>query len=325
MSNLAIRSHVKSHIPHQVAISFHSVSPFHFVRRFSELKMQAQAPKTIDFNVNGACNLRCAWCWGPDHAATEDLTIEQWKEIAFKLQKLGTEKITFTGGEPLMKEGLEELLQYVHGDLKIRTTLSTNSILLRRMEKKILPHVDDIGLPLDGHTREINQIMRIGIPKHFDRVLEAMKVVQTVYPQIDVTIRTVVSAKNLHSVPLIGQTLINHGIDPQKLRWKLYQVTPIGIRKEDVLGGDWLITAEEFEKVVEETKQLNRSFPHISMLNSDQHVGRYFHIYPDGKSHIFMTGKDGLPGQFPLGNIGKNFDEVMKRLFSFELKGNEAR
>jgi sulfatase maturation enzyme AslB (radical SAM superfamily) len=24
-----------------------------------------QAPYTVDFNLNGACNLNCSWCWGP--------------------------------------------------------------------------------------------------------------------------------------------------------------------------------------------------------------------------------------------------------------------
>ncbi len=284
-----------------------------------------KAPDTVDFNVNGACNLNCTWCWGPDHKAKEELTNEQWKEIALKLKSLGTKKITFTGGETLMKSGLEEILKYVHDDLAIRTTLSTNGILLRRRAKEVLPYVDDIGLPLDGHSREINNIMRVGTPKHFDRVLEAIKTVQDVFPNIDVTVRTVCSAKNADSVPLIGQTMIKSGIDPEKLRWKIYQVAPIGVRKEAVLNGDWLISYERFQEIMEKVRDMNKMFPNISTLPIGNHVGRYFHIYPDGKSHVFMTGKDGFPASFPTGNIGKNFDSVMNNLDLLDLTNNKIR
>lgn len=282
-------------------------------------------PKTVDFNVNGACNLNCTWCWGPDHKAKEELTNEQWKEIASKLKTLGTSNITFTGGETLMKEGLADILKYVHEDLSMRTTLSTNGILLKRKAKEVLPFVDDIGLPLDGHTREINNIMRAGTPKHFDRVLEAIRIVQDEYACIDLTVRTVLSAKNADSVPLIGKTLIESGIDPKKLRWRIYQVTPIGVRKDDVLNGDWLISSARFEEIMQKVRHLNGSFPHISTLATDKHVGRYFHIYPDGKTHIFFQGKDEFPTAFPTGNIGKNFDAVIENLRAVDLPGNEIR
>lgn len=291
----------------------------------THLQKTIKAPRTVDFNIIGACNLNCTWCWGPDHKAKEELTIEQWKEIAYKLKILGTEKITFTGGETLMKVGLSELLKYVHDDLGIRTTLSTNGILLKRFANSVLPYVDDIGLPLDGHSREINNIMREGPPKHFDRALSAIKLVQDDFLNIDITVRTVLSAKNLDSVPLIGKTMIDSGIDPTRIRWKIYQVSPIGIRKEDVLNGNWLISSSQFEEAVIKIKALNSKFPHIDTLGLDRHVGRYFHIYPDGKSHVFVTGKDGYPIALSVGNIGKRFDEVIRQVNDYDLDKNEIR
>ncbi len=284
-----------------------------------------KAPLTVDFNVNGACNLNCTWCWGPDHKAKEELSNEHWKDIALKLKNLGTKNITFTGGEPLMKEGLGDILKYVHDELKIRTTLSTNGILLKRKAKEILPFVDDIGLPLDGHTREVNNIMRAGTPKHFDRVLDSIKLVQFDYPKIDLTVRTVLSRKNINSVPFIGSVLIQNGIIPAKLRWKIYQVTPLGIRKEDVLNQDWLISLEEFKDNLLKITKMNLKFPHISSLSNEQHVGRYFHIYPDGKSHVFIQGEDGYPAQLPLGNIMRDFDAVLKSLHDCNLTNNDIR
>lgn len=293
---------------------------------FSQLSTWSlKAPKTVDFNVNGACNLNCTWCWGPDHKAKEELSKEQWKDIALKLKKLGTEKITFTGGEPLMKEGLSDILRYAHDDVGLRTTLSTNAILLRRHAKTTLPYVDDIGLPLDGHNRDFNNIMRAGTPKHFDRVLEAIRMVQTEYARIDITVRTVLSSKNAESVSLIGSTMIEHGIDPQRIRWKVYELTPLGVRKSDVLGGDWLLGEGQFEVMVEKIKIANPQFPNIEILRSKSHVGRYFHIYPDGKCHVFVPGRDGLPVSLPMGNIGKDFERVIENLSEFDLSKNDIR
>ncbi len=290
----------------------------------AEAKKILKAPRTVDFNVIGACNLNCTWCWGPDHKAKEELSLEQWKNLAYKLRALGTEKITFTGGETLMKVGLSDLLKYVHKDLKIRTTLSTNGILIKRLGKTVLPYVDDIGLPLDGHTREVNNVMRAGTPMHFDRVLSAIKLVQDEFPRIDITVRTVISAKNLESVPLIGQTMIGAGINPSKLRWKVYQVAPLGIRKEDILNGDWLISKEQFQAAVEKIKALNGNF-NVDTLGVDRHVGRYYHIYPDGKSHVFVTGRDGFPVALPVGNIVKRFDEVLAQVADYDLDNNRVR
>lgn len=284
-----------------------------------------KAPLTVDFNVNGACNLNCTWCWGPDHKAKEEVTVDQWKEIAFKLNELGTKNITFTGGETLMKKGLEEILKYVHEDLEMRTTLSTNGILLRRKAQEVLPYVDDLGMPLDGHTREINNIMRVGTPKHFDRVLDSIVLVQQQYPKIDLTVRTVMSAKNMESVPLIGNTMLQHGIDPKKIRWKIYQVNPIGIRKENILNGDWLISSEQFEETMEKVRKLNEKFNKITAQPFTKHVGRYFHIYPDGKSHIVSAGRDGYPVELPTGNIIKNFVKVIENINSYEMIENKIR
>ena len=283
------------------------------------------APPTVDFNVNGMCNLRCSWCWGPDHQAKEELTNHQWKMLARRLQILGTRNITITGGEPLMKEGLSDILKYLHDDLGIRVTLSTNGILLKAQAKNILPYVDDIGLPIDGHSQEINHLMRAGTSKHFDKVLESMKLIQTDFPGIDLTIRTVISKKNMESVPFIGKTLIEYGIDPKRLRWKLYQMTPTGLRKEDILNGGWTLSDEEFTKAVDRVIDQNPQFQNFAFLKPDKHVGRYFHIYPDGESHVFVTGIDENPTRLGLGNIGKNFDDVIQQLSQFNLTENVVR
>lgn len=42
-----------------------------------------RAPNTVDFNINGICNLDCKWCWGPVHDAKEDVNLSEWKHLAY--------------------------------------------------------------------------------------------------------------------------------------------------------------------------------------------------------------------------------------------------
>ncbi len=272
-------------------------------------------PSTVDLNLIGRCNLNCTWCWGPDHQAAEPISLNKWKELVTDLQKKGTKSVIITGGEPLLKRWLPDLIKYIKTDLNMRVTLSTNGILLRRRAKDILPYVDDLGLPLDGPSNDINKIMRIGKFDHFDIVLDAIKHVQTEYPQIDLTVRTVVARPNMEFVPEIGKVLLDAGVNPEKFRWKLYQVNPIGPRKKDILEGNWLISLAEFNHIIEKAKKLNPKL-NICAQPYDRHAGRYFMIFPDGATHVIDKGPDGFPCERPLGNVFEDMEKVIKNLFN---------
>lgn len=272
-----------------------------------------RAPETVDFNVNGICNLDCKWCWGPVHNIKEDVNLSEWKHIAYNLKKLGTKSVVFTGGETLLKKDLPELARYVNVDLSLRTTLSSNGLLLVKRGPSILPYINDLGLPLDGHNEEVNAVMRRGTILHFSKVLQAIRFVQTNFPTIDLTVRTVAAMPNIESIPFMGQTFLDAGIDPSKMRWKIYQVSPVGPRKEQILNGDLLITKNQFERIIKFVRDMNPDFV-IDSQPFENSFGRYFHIFPDGKSHMVTQGKDGLPEEVEMGNIVKNFDDVIDKL-----------
>lgn len=289
--------------------------------------MYYRAPETVDMNINGVCNLNCKWCWGPVHNAKEDVTLNEWKNLAYELKRLGTKNVVFTGGETLLKKELPELACYTKTELGLRTTLSSNGLLMIKRGASILPFITDVGLPLDGHTVEINAIMRIGTILHFSKVLEAIKFIQTNFEKTNLTVRTVAAAPNIDSVPYIGKTMLEAGIEPKKMRWKIYQVSPVGPRKDDILNGDWLITTNQFNEIVQKTKLLNPEFA-IESQPFQNSFGRYFHVFPNGESHIVMQGEDGFPLEVKMGNVVKDFDSVIKKLnesFNFSHNSNHGK
>ena len=96
--------------------------------------------------VTDRCNLRCRYCMpaeGIDFAPrAELLTFEEILRLSEVLAGLGVNKVRLTGGEPLSRRGLPDL---VHGLGKIfpHLAMTTNGILLE-------PHLD--GLIADGLT-----------------------------------------------------------------------------------------------------------------------------------------------------------------------------
>ncbi|MDF1758321.1 MAG: radical SAM protein [Legionellaceae bacterium] len=286
---------------------------FSFFRKYATEYSTKVFPSTVDLNIVGRCNLNCTWCWGPEHDTAEPIRLEQWKNLVNNLQKLGTKNVIITGGEPLLKRWLPDLVQYIKSDLNMRVTLSTNGILIRRKAKELLPYVDDLGIPIDGPSHDINKVMRVGNFKHFDIAVDAIKYVQSEYPEIDLTVRTVVAKPNIEFVPDIGNILLSAGINLDTFRWKLYQVNPIGPRKGEILNGDWLVSLKDFNEAVDKSKQLNPSL-NICGQPFARHAGRYFMVFPDGASHVIQNGEDGFPCEKNIGNVFENLDLVIENL-----------
>ena len=95
-----------------------------------------KAPHRMDLMVSAMtrdgswhCNQKCVHCYaaGQEHANEKELTTQEWKKIIDKCKEAGIPQITFTGGEPTMREDLVELIDYSQWFV---TRLNTNGIKL---------------------------------------------------------------------------------------------------------------------------------------------------------------------------------------------------
>ncbi|MFN7507428.1 MAG: radical SAM protein, partial [Limnobacter sp.] len=62
------------------------------------------------------CPLHCVFCYNPvDYKTnTHELSTAEWKETMKQARALGAVQLGFSGGEPLLREDLEELVAYGH-------------------------------------------------------------------------------------------------------------------------------------------------------------------------------------------------------------------
>jgi MoaA/NifB/PqqE/SkfB family radical SAM enzyme len=200
--------------------------------------------KSLDVNPTGKCNLNCDFCWGPDRSFMTELSGQQWQEIIKFFADKGVEEIIFTGGEPLLREDLPALLRFAKEQLHLRTTLSTNALLLAEHHTQVLPFVDEIGIPLDGSR---------GTMTVFDKAIQGLQLVADNYPHIQTTVRTVVSKQNVADLSAIAGLLLAR--KEQFSRWKLYQFAPANAKVSAVASH--YLSDDEFLQVTTDLNSLD--------------------------------------------------------------------
>jgi cyclic pyranopterin phosphate synthase len=93
--------------------------------------------EALRISVTDRCNLRCTYCMPraafanhPFLAPDRLLTFDEIERLARIFLELGVHKIRLTGGEPLLRPGLADLVRQL-APLPVELALSTNALLLR--------------------------------------------------------------------------------------------------------------------------------------------------------------------------------------------------
>ncbi|KXB28986.1 pyrroloquinoline quinone biosynthesis protein PqqE [Dechloromonas denitrificans] len=87
-------------------------------------------PLWVSLELTYRCPLKCSWCNNPldfEDYGSRELTTEEWKQALREVRELGALQLGFTGGEPLLREDLEELVAYADS-LGFYTNLITSGI-----------------------------------------------------------------------------------------------------------------------------------------------------------------------------------------------------
>lgn len=102
--------------------------------------------RDLRVSLTDRCNLRCRYCmprevFGPDHAFLERDELLSFEELTRVLQsfaRLGVTKLRLTGGEPLLRRDLPDLIAMVAGiDTIDDIALTTNGVLLPQLAEDL--------------------------------------------------------------------------------------------------------------------------------------------------------------------------------------------
>ncbi len=138
-------------------------------------------PLAMTFAVTYRCQLRCIHCSAANHIRLDvpELSTEEAKKLIDDAQNLGVTVIAFTGGEPLLRNDIFELIAHVD-EKKAVPIMFTNALLL---SEETVEKLKDAGLytvfvSIDSPIPEEHDSYRrkAGL---FDRAVEAIKIVKS--------------------------------------------------------------------------------------------------------------------------------------------------
>ena len=108
------------------------------------------------------CPLHCVFCYNPLNYATikNELSTAEWIKVMREARQLGAAQLGFSGGEPLMRDDLEELVDEAHR-LGFYTNLITSGVGLteQRLQALKVAGLDHIQLSLQDSTQEMNDFL----------------------------------------------------------------------------------------------------------------------------------------------------------------------
>lgn len=279
-------------------------------------------PITVHGIVNEACNYKCRYCecWRVEKLRPE-MSIEEWQKAILDLKAfLGKFHIEFSGGEPFVKKGFVDLIEFCHAQgLSWGVTTNGSSFLSDSIVRRVLgARPFNINVSIDSKRPEIHNYSR-GIEGSLNRVVQGLAKVSQVRKEeglsFPIIIKPVVHRLNFRYLPemvewiqTIGGTVINfQPVD----RW-----TP------ETFNELWIESAEDMADLIKVRDQLlTMKRAGAPILNSelilsawDKHfleqkapqeympcrVGmRNYFIRPDGDVEVCWYYK-------PIGNVKKS-------------------
>jgi len=129
------------------------------------------------WEITSSCNLHCAHCHASaGKPSAGELSTEEGKRLLEEMAGLDEFRmIVFSGGEPLVREDIWELLEYARW-LRLSVTVATNGTLVTPAVAKNLKRygVANLAIGLDGGTAKTHDQIR-GVSGAFDRVMAGIQ------------------------------------------------------------------------------------------------------------------------------------------------------
>ena len=203
-----------------------------------------QLPKAATIAVTYACQCECLHCSAGLYLnpANKELSTEEMKDTIDQCLKLGATNITFTGGEPLLRPDIYDLIAHVDRDEAV-TQLFTNGLLLSKENIKKLKEAGlySLEVSLDSPDPEEHDRFR-GIKGCFEKAVAGIKT--ALEEGLLVGISTYVTKESLRNGKF--EELIRFGRDLGVHEVSIFDTVPTG----KYINAEELMLSDEERRVV---------------------------------------------------------------------------
>jgi pyruvate-formate lyase-activating enzyme len=152
--------------------------------------------RTTIIDLTYRCNSPCRYCrWGNPHSdGRRDLPLDTVLLPSATLQTLGTSRVVFSGGEPLLYSWLEDVLRYYAQHVEQRVII-TNGILLNDVKRRALRAAGATGFvfSVDSTSPKLYFATRGWRAEQLERVLGNIRCAAADGENLELSINAVVS------------------------------------------------------------------------------------------------------------------------------------
>ncbi|MDT5296414.1 MAG: hypothetical protein QOJ76_3294 [Acidobacteriota bacterium] len=134
---------------------------------------QLDFPHDIYLHMTNDCNLKCPYCYNKGDRETKiklekigmvapTLNTEEYKSLIARIIECGVKRILFTGGEPLMRPDVLELIEFTRSQSEtVNLEMLTNAILITdEVAEKLCRYMNAVTISLDGHEKHMHEYYR---------------------------------------------------------------------------------------------------------------------------------------------------------------------
>ena len=226
-----------------------------------------QAPMLVIWEVTQACDLACVHCRASAQSerSAAELSTEQGYRLLDEIRSFGEPLMVFTGGDPLKRPDLYELIRYsVKIGLRTNVTPSATPLLTAEaIERFQAAGIARMAISLDGPDAATHDEFR-GIPGTFDRAMFALRHARDI--GLDTQLQTTVTRRNMACLAEVAEI----AKEVRTRMWSLFFLIVTGRAEE----GDDLL-APEYEQVFEFMYELSKTAAFGVKTTEAMHYRRY--------------------------------------------------
>ena len=212
-----------------------------------------QAPFTIAWEVTRACAYACVHCRADaqHQRHPEELTTGEAFQLIDRLSEFGQPILIFTGGDPMMRRDLFELIAYAT-QKGLRCSLTPTATALPtqdRLQEAVQAGIRRIALSLDAPHPEIHDDFR-KVQGSWQRTMDILQ--RALEVGLSVQVNTTVATHNADILPEMVPFIEQVGA----VQWSLFFLVPTGRAQAEKM-----ISPEEHERIFNWLYDLSQSAP----------------------------------------------------------------
>jgi MoaA/NifB/PqqE/SkfB family radical SAM enzyme len=269
----------------------HLKAGLNFGKAILKEKLGIKTPIIVTFITTFRCPLQCKFC-GVWKRRPYEMNLEEIKKMMDEFAEMGTIKMGLTGGEPLLRTDIKEIIDYSKSKGFVTSMVSNGTIIKGNIDK--IKNLDLLLISIDGNCEIHNKIRGPGV---YEKATEGALLARDA--GIDVCIQTVLTGPTLENNCKGLRDVIDFvKVNGLKFICQPIYYDPYNLKNEDMK--DLELIEANYKEAIRLIRAFKKEMPSKVMLSQSEinwferwkspkskltcHAGRlFFMIEPDGK------------------------------------------